>query len=473
MATYTVGTTSLGNGSQTHMFNYTLGSWNFTASGGNYTGASRSFNVSLMGITGKATMSSGQAFKATYSIGGTSTGTKTLWTSSSNQTITWSSWASASVSISKTLSCTPNSVGWFYAATQSISGSASLGNSTSSMGSTTFSTIPSSGDVPSNFWGTPSMPTVNWSNIVQTSAYRTVTVGSFGNYGVGGSWQLQLGTSTSNYNIGGGSSTSGTISGLAANTTYFWRARAWNNRGVYSSWRTGSFTTPAWVAPTVSSPSLSSRTTSSLTFTYSTSGATVGQIRYRVNGGAWVTISGNPGSFTVSGLSPKTAYSVELQAHNSNGGWGNTTKGSGTTFPTAVTVTGASMSNLQPFSATANATSSASVDTSGFRFELWNAANTTQLQVRDYNVSSSWNITGLTPETTYTLRVYAKTNTSNAVSAVRTITFTTPADQASIFVRVGGTWRRGKVWVRTSGVWQPAKKVFVRVSGTWRENTNN
>lgn len=70
---------------------------------------------------------------------------------------------------------------------------------------------------------------------------------------------------------------------------------------------------------------------------------------------------------------------------------------------------------------------------------------------------------GLQPDTTYYARVYAHNgNGYSAPSAVAAVT-TLP----SIWVRVGGVWKRAIPWVKVSGVWKRARP-WVRVSGTWK-----
>lgn len=311
------------------------------------------------------------------------------------------------------------------------------------------------------------------SNVTQTTAQRSAVVGTWGDFATGGSWSWYYGIGT--YNISSGGSTTVTLKNLRPDTTYNWRHIITNNMGKSRTY-TGTFRTLAYTAPS-SSISLNSRGTSWLTYNYSTWGSNIDRFNVYLNGQFYTTVwtDNSNGTFTVSNLNPKTTYNVYIQPYTPTGGlWGNNSNtASGKTYPVAVSVSTLSVTNLLPFTATGVMTSSNASDTSGYRFELWNAANNVHLQTRDYSSSSTWNISGLAEETTYTLRGYVKTNDSGAVSAVKTYTFTTPADQASIFVRVNNAWRRGKVWIKISNSWKKSKKVYIKVNGTWRGNNNN
>lgn len=307
-------------------------------------------------------------------------------------------------------------------------------------------------------------------NVTQTTAQRSATVYNWGTNGSAGSWSWYYGPG--NYNTSSGGSTYATLTGLTPDTTYTYRFKVWNAQGkeyVYKN----SFKTLPYTPPT-SYLSYGSVTNNSITMNYSTSGANVSQLRIYVNGSVWRTINaGNSGSITVTGLSPKTSYNIQVQAYTPDGSlWGNTTAAvSATTYPNPVYVKNAAITAITPFTATVGVTSSAANDTNGYGYTLLNA-NKGVIQGEKVTANSSYTFTNLLPEITYYARVRVRTSSSNIWSSYIDIPFTTPADQAEVYIKVNNLWRKGKVFAKIQGGWLKCKNLYTKVKDNWKKNNN-
>jgi hypothetical protein len=123
-------------------------------------------------------------------------------------------------------------------------------------------------------------------------------------------------------------STSYTFGGLSSNTTYSVYVQAKDSEGAFlgsaSSSITTPFPTPTPVAPTPVAPfEITSISSTTSTITYSWSNAPVGTTSYRI----FYAFEDNPSSaidvtstsYTFSGLSPSTTYSVYVTARDSEG----------------------------------------------------------------------------------------------------------------------------------------------------------
>ncbi len=332
-------------------------------------------------------------------------------------------------------------------------------------------TIPVDIPAPSISYGSPTGSTSVY-NVTQTTATRSAIVGTWGNNATAGSWSWTYGPG--NYNYSSGGSTYATLTNLTPNTTYNYKFYIYNAQGKSTTY-TGTFKTLPYTPPT-SYLSLNSVTNNTITMNYSSSGANVSQLRIYVNGGLWNTIgASNSGTFTVSGLSPKTTYSIQIQAYTPDGSlWGNTTGVvQATTYPNPVSINtnGTYMIEILPFSAKVSVLSSAPSDTSEYGYTLLNA-NKGVVRGEVRSTVSTYNWTGLTPETTYYARVRVFTKTSGVASAYYDIQFTTPPDQASVFLKVNNIWKRGKVFLKTQDTWIKSKYIYTKVDGKWRKNNN-
>lgn len=186
-----------------------------------------------------------------------------------------------------------------------------------------------SGSVTATTYKVPDTPTVSVTNASATSNTVTYGTASF-NTPASGTVYLYGGTSSTPTTQLASKTTTGnsnyTHSGLAANTIYYYRAKASNTGGssAYSSVKSV-VTRP--VAPTVS---LNSYSTTSITLNYSVSadgGAQPRQLRYSLDGGSTYTTvttlstgSASSGSFTISSLAANTSYTIRVMVSNQSGG---------------------------------------------------------------------------------------------------------------------------------------------------------
>lgn len=169
----------------------------------------------------------------------------------------------------------------------------------------------------------PNTPTVSVaSNNTSNSLDITWGTSSFGNPNTGTAY-IYSGTSASPTQMQYSKTTTGTSlwtnTGLAANTKYYYRARAKNTADLWSSYSADATGVVRAAPATVS---LSSYDSASATISYSASadgGYYDRYVQYSLDGTNWsnaVTITGSgadSGTFTVSGLNPDTAYTIRTR----------------------------------------------------------------------------------------------------------------------------------------------------------------
>ena len=218
---------------------------------------------------------------------------------------------------------------------------------------------------------------------------------------------------------------------LSPNTSYSVQVRAHNNTGGYgSAGSTSSFKTLTYTAPGTPSPSASnvSYTTATVSWTAPSAGSSaIDLYEYAINGSGWVS-NGTSTTINFTGLTPNTAYSVKVRAHNNTGGYGS--EGIAPTFNTLAYVApgavNASASNVSYTTATIS----------------WTApsAGSSAIDLYEYNVNSTgWNSNGtnlsvnltLSANTTYVIQVRAHNNTggygsAGSTSSFKTLTYTAP-----------------------------------------------
>ncbi len=243
---------------------------------------------------------------------------------------------------------------------------------------------------------------LSWTKNTSASGYQ---VGVY----KGGKWV--------NYTVNGNGTTSYTVSGLSAGTKYNVRVRAYKTNGsstIYGAWKTGSVNT----APSnMSGFKLASRGVNSVKLSWtkntSASGYQVGVYK----GGKWVnyTVKGNgTTSYTVSGLSAGTKYSVRVRAYKTSGSstiYGAWKTGSVNTSP----------SNMTGFKLKSKTTSSMTL-----QWSKNSSATGYQLQIQkngkwvSYTIKSakttSYTIKSLVKNTKYSVRIRAyKTSGSSTI----------------------------------------------------------
>lgn len=311
-------------------------------------------------------------------------------------------------------------------------------------------------------------------NITQTTADRSAIVNTWGTNATAGTWTWTYGIGQ--YNLNSGGSTNTTLKNLTPNTTYNYKFYIKNGQGKTATY-TGTFKTLGYTAPT-SAISLNSVTPNSITCNYSTSGSNISQFYVYLNNNLYTTVSTtNPsGTFVISGLSPKTTYNISIQAYTPTGNlWGAVSNVvSATTYPNPVAVNANSTSiiDLQPFNCKVQAVSTSPVDTNAYGFTLLDS-NLSILRNEVVQSSAIYNFTNLTPETTYYAAIRVQTKVSGVWSSdILIMPFTTPADQASIYLKADNIWRRGKVWIKVQDSWIKAKSIYIKANDAWRKNSN-
>jgi hypothetical protein len=173
-------------------------------------------------------------------------------------------------------------------------------------------------------------------SITQTSAVATWTAG-----GSETAWNVQYkAASATNWTPATVNATSFTMSGLTPNTPYQVRVQADCGNGSTSLWtEAATFTTLPDDTPepcdVPTGLTVSAVTDESITITWDdNTNVDSWNIQYSAAGGALNSTTSNTNSYTINGLQPETAYSVQVQANCSNGNvseWSSAVTGTTTT----------------------------------------------------------------------------------------------------------------------------------------------
>ena len=219
-------------------------------------------------------------------------------------------------------------------------------------------------------------------------------------------------------NLDVGNVTSRSVTGLSANTTYFYRLRAYNLSGTSGNSNTSSVTTLGNIPSAPTANAATSVTSTSYTANWNSSSGATG---YRLDVSTSNTFSsfvsgynnldvGNVTNRSVTGLSANTTYFYRVRAYNSAGTSGN----SGTVIVTTSTnapaaPTASAGSNITSNSFTANWNSSSGA--TGYRLDVSTSSSFISFlsgyQNLDVGNGLSRSITGLTTSTLYYYRVRA------------------------------------------------------------------
>lgn len=174
----------------------------------------------------------------------------------------------------------------------------------------------------------PSTPTVSAATNSDTSLDVTWGTSSFGNPNSGTAY-LYGGTAASPTTEMYNKSTTGTSlwtgTGLTPNTKYYYRARAKNTADLWSSYSADATATTKAAAPTVSAGTIE-HDSAQVNYSQAADGGEYDKyIEYSLDGSTWVvgaTLTGGAaasGSFTITGLTPETAYSVYTRTRTTAG----------------------------------------------------------------------------------------------------------------------------------------------------------
>ena len=282
-------------------------------------------------------------------------------------------------------------------------------------------------------------------------------------------YNFSYGTSPSSGDMMRGPST-GTAFNLQPNTMYYYQISVNSAKGKQSTYKTGSIKTLC-NAPSQGVITRKTGTTNTLTMEVSAVGDTNAPVKtytLQYKGPDNVTKKVEMGSATttvIPGLLPDTNYIFTLIATNDGGSYTSDPITYSTTL-TNPNITKFESSNILPFSCTVTAEASISPSRKIQYSFSKDGTNWTS-----YQDSGVYNWTGLSEETTYTMRVRVKAiHTSvNAVdtTATQSIIITTPADQAKVRIYKDKTWKKGKLWFKKGGTWKKAKKVYIKKGGQW------
>ena len=316
---------------------------------------------------------------------------------------------------------------------------------------------------------TPTAGKVSVSSKTHKTLVCAISGFSFGDGATWGKYQYSLDNSSWK-DIG--TSTSFTISGLSPNTSYKVYVRLVDNYGTASSSVSTSGTTNKPDAPTKGSVSVSSKTHNSVTCTISGfsfgDGAAFGKYQWSLDGSTWTSISSNT-SFTVTGLSPNTQYTIYVRlVDNYSTASSNATVTVTTNKPDAATAGKVSVSNITAFGG--------KFSWSGFSFgsgATWGKYqySTNGSSWTDCGTNTSITLNNLSPETTYTFYVRLVDNYGTASNSA-TVQFTTIADQAKVRIKTANEWEQGKWYIKINGEWVKAKKAYKKINGAWKVNKN-
>ncbi len=178
---------------------------------------------------------------------------------------------------------------------------------------------------------------------------------------------------------------------------------------------------------------------------------------------------------TITGLTPNTTYNnLKAYGYNSSSGWGSVSNLlSIKTYPAPVTITDLSVTNITPFTCTANVSVSSYSNTNAIEYSIYNYNGTVLMFGPSSSTLLSMVFSSLSPETAYTLKGRVQTKESLVWSPLSSITFATLSDQSQGWIYYSNAWRKGKTYIKINGTWQPSNKTYVKVSGAWRDTTNN
>src|SRR6185436_2998179 len=202
---------------------------------------------------------------------------------------------------------------------------------------------------------------------------------------------------------GAGTATTFTLTGLTSGTTYNIAIRARDAAPNFSAASaTVAVTTLDNVAPTApGTPSFSAITATSAaaTWTASTDNVGVTGYQYRLNGGTWIDTGSTATTFTITGLTQSTTYTVNIRSRDQaanfspSSGTANLTTSSSTDTQAPTTPGTPSFSAISLTGATATwAASTDNVAVTGYQYSL-NGGTWTNTG----SASATFNLSGLTP----------------------------------------------------------------------------
>lgn len=200
------------------------------------------------------------------------------------------------------------------------------------------------------------------------------------------------------------------------------------------------------------------------------------QITYGVSGQNGRTIyrnaSGKSGSFQLDGLSGNTAYWVNVYGRSSDGIWSTTAAVvTFTTYSDPINISSITITSLLPTSVTVSVVPSTTNNLEQYSYMLFSGDDVLLSTI--YSKNNSNTFTGLTPTTNYYVVASAIPYNQGSVSAEGVnIFFTTPADKASIWIKLSTGWQKGKIYIKTDSGWVSGKNIYIKTDSGWVKGTN-
>ena len=312
--------------------------------------------------------------------------------------------------------------------------------------------------VQSNTTYQKTIPTISLSS--KSSSSITVTSGC--NVSVS-STQYRIKPANGSY---GAYQSSGTFTGLSANTAYVVEVKKVGQASGEAGTATLSVTTYQRTIPTIS---LSSKTVNSVTVT-SGCNVTASSTQYRIKPASG-SYGGYQNSATFSGLSPNTSYVVEVKKVGQASGEAGTATLNVTTYQIGEISSAANFVHGDNSSLVVTNPSSASLslamkigNTQIFSKSV--SAGTITNIFTDEQLDNIYKLYGTNSSLTVT---YILTTTANGSSYTnnKTCTITFTGNQKTGHINVGGTWKRTKRWINVGGTWKRCVR-WINVDGTWK-----
>lgn len=200
------------------------------------------------------------------------------------------------------------------------------------------------------------------------------------------------------------------------------------------------------------------------------------QITYGVSGQNGTTIyrnvSGKSGSFQLDGLNGNTAYWVNVYGRSSDGIWSTTAAVvTFTTYSDPINISSITITSLLPTSVTVSVVPSTTNNLEQYSYMLFSGDDVLLSTI--YSKNNSNTFTGLTPTTNYYVVASAIPYNQGAVSAEGVnIFFETPADKASIWIKLSTGWQKGKIYIKTDSGWVSGKNIYIKTDLGWVKGTN-
>lgn len=285
-------------------------------------------------------------------------------------------------------------------------------------------------------------------------------------------YSLNSGAWTDTQNVVASDNKSGyfTISGLSSNTKYSIKIRVRRtDSGLWSESESLSITTYAKTTPTIS---LSNKTVNTITVT-SGCNVTVSSTQYRIK-----TSNGSYGSYqtssTFTGLSPNTAYVIEVKKVGKDSGESGTKTLSVTTYQKAL------LSSVPNFNLGSDEKITLT-NPSGNKIAigLYNTDDTLAICSYKTITGTSYTFTFTDAELDTLYKLFGNVNTINVKIYLRTtnnsvnyydnkkVTVTLTGNQKTGHLNIGGTYKRSKRWININGTWRRLIR-WINVKGTWK-----